>query len=185
MTKRRIVNVGRLEEQKNQDLLIRAFSRFHESHPAYTLSIYGEGALRGKLKEKIKSLNLQNVVHLEGRSNQIHQAISDVEIFVLSSDYEDLSNALLEAMMMGFPCISTDCEGSTDVIENGVNGLLIHRGEEDELVSALTLLAENAELGENLGGMARETTKRFRRSEVCQEWAEMIEQVEIRDNKCN
>ena len=104
---------------------------------------------------------------------------------MLSSDYEGLSNALLEAMMMGFPCISTDCEGSTDVIENGINGLLVHRGDEDGLVSALTLLAENAELRENLGRRAKETSKRFRRKEVCQEWAEMIERVEIRENKCD
>ena len=182
-TNHRIVNVGRLVEQKNQELLINAFARFHEEYSEYTLSIYGAGPLKRTLTEQIRTLNLENVVRLEGQSNQIHQAISDAEIFVLSSHYEGLSNALLEAMMMGFPCISTDCEGSTDVIENGVNGLLIHRGNEDELVSALTLLAENAELRENLGRRARETSKRFRRKEVCQEWAEMIEKVEIRNKQ--
>lgn len=181
----RIVNAGRLVTQKNQELLINAFGRFHEKHPEYTLSIFGEGLLHEELAEKIHILNLQNAVCLEGRSKRLHKDICDAEIFVLSSDYEGLSNALLEAMMMGFPCISTDCEGSTDVIENGINGLLVHRGDEDELVSALTLLAENAELRENLGRRAKETSKRFRRKEVCQEWAEMIERVEIRENKCD
>lgn len=179
----RIVNAGRLVTQKNQELLINAFGRFHEKHPEYSLSIYGAGPLHGVLAEKIRILNLQKAVCLEGSSKQLHKDICDAEIFVLSSDYEGLSNALLEAMMMGFPCISTDCEGSTDVIENGVNGLLVPRGDEDELVSALTLLAENAELRENLGRRARETSKRFRRKEVCQEWAEMIEKVEIRNKQ--
>lgn len=177
------MNVGRLAEQKNQGLLIAAFARFYTFHPEYTLAIYGEGALRDTLNKQVQNLKLKESVSLEGRSTQIHHAICDAEIFVLSSDYEGLSNALLEAMMMGFPCISTDCEGSIDVIENGVNGLLIHRGNEDELVSALTLLAENADLREKLGRKARETSKRFRRKEVCQKWTEMIEQVEIRETR--
>lgn len=125
----------------------------------------------------INSLNIQDSVTLEGRSAQVNKDIADAEIFVLSSDFEGLSNALLEAMMMGFPCISTDCEGSTDVIEDGVDGLLIHRGNEDELVSSMLILAENEEYRERLGVQAKITAERFKSEIVSQEWAELIERV--------
>lgn len=176
-TKHRIVNCGRLQYQKNQFLLIRAFSRFRKHHPEYTLSIYGVGPLRNELMSLINSLNIQDSVTLEGRSAQVNKDIADAEIFVLSSDFEGLSNALLEAMMMGFPCISTDCEGSTDVIEDGVDGLLIHRGNEDELVSSMLILAENEEYRERLGVQAKITAERFKSEIVSQEWAELIKRV--------
>ena len=180
-TKRRIVNVGRLIAQKNQALLIRAFRRFHDLHPEYSLSIYGAGVgdtdLTSDLKSLIASLNLQDSVILEGQSTQICEDIADAEFFVLSSDFEGLSNALLEAMMMGFPCVSTDCEGSTDVVEDGVNGLLVPRGDEDALLKAMLTLAEQDEYREQLGRQAKITSERFREEKVAEEWAELIERI--------
>lgn len=180
-TKRRIVNVGRLIAQKNQALLIRAFGRFHKLHPEYSLSIYGVGTgdtdLGDELRELIAALGLQNSVFLEGQSTQICEDIADAEFFVLSSDFEGLSNALLEAMMMGFPCVSTDCEGSTDVIEDGVNGLLVPRGDEDAMVKAMLTLAEQEEYREQLGKQAKVTLERFKEERVAEEWAEMIERI--------
>jgi len=172
----RIVNCGRLVKQKNQTMLIRSFARFHKQHPEYSLSIYGEGLLRKELETLIRTLHLEDSVKLKGRSNTIHEDISDAEFFVLSSDFEGLSNALLEAMMMGFPVISTDCEGSIDVIEHEKNGLMVHRGDETELFEAMLLYAENEEFREQLGREARRTAERFKREKVAEEWAELIEQ---------
>ena len=180
-TKRRIVNAGRLVAQKNQALLIRAFRRFHDIHPEYSLSIYGEGFretdVEGKLRSLIEELDLRDSVILEGLSTRICEDIADAEFFVLSSDFEGMSNALLEAMMMGFPCVSTDCEGSTDVIEDGVNGLLIPRGDEDALFKAMLTLAEQEEYRERLGRQAKITAERFKKEKVAEEWAEMIERL--------
>ena len=114
---------------------------------------------------------------LEGRSSTIHEDISDAEIFVLSSDYEGLSNALLEAMMMGFPCITTDCEGSTDVIVNGENGLMIHRGSQQELTQALLRYAEDPDFREKMGLGAKATAQSFRKEAVAEKWSELIERV--------
>ncbi len=180
-TKRRIVNVGRLIAQKNQALLIRAFRRFHDLHPEYSVSIYGVGKgetdTGGELRSLIATLDLQDSVVLEGLSTRIWEDIADAEFFVLSSDFEGLSNALLEAMTMGFPCISTDCEGSTDVIENGANGLLVPRGDEDALFKAMSTLAEREEYREQLGRQAKIDAKRFDKKKVAEEWAEMIERI--------
>ena len=180
-TKRRIVNVGRLIAQKNQALLIRAFRRFHDLHPEYSLSIYGRGKgetdVGDELRSLIESLGLQDSAILEGQSTRIWEDIADAEFFVLSSDFEGLSNALLEAMTMGFPCISTDCEGSTDVIQDGVNGLLIPRGDEDALFQAMSTLAEREDFREELGRGAKKTAERFSKEKVAEEWAEMIERV--------
>ncbi len=181
-TRKRIVTVGRLVPQKNHALLVRAFGRFHERRPEYTLSIYGKGIpwfldQEEPLKKLVGELGLQDVVIFEGNSSQIHQDIADAEFFVLSSDYEGLSNALLEAMTMGFPCVSTDCEGSTDVIENGVNGLLVPRGDEEALTDAMLVLAEQEEFREQLGRRAKKTAERFQREIVAREWREMIERI--------
>lgn len=175
-TKHRIINCARLVPQKNQAMLIRAFHTFLQSHPDYTLSIYGEGYLQEYLATLIKDLNLQDAITLEGKSSSIHSDIADAEFFVLSSDFEGLSNALLEAMMMGFPCISTDCEGSTDVIEHGKNGLLIQRGNEEELLAAMLLLADNDTYREQLGHEAIITAERFKRDKVAEKWAQLAEQ---------
>jgi len=182
VVKKRIVNLGRLVPQKNQAMLIRAFKRFHDLHPDYTLSIYGKTSgddyyLTPKLRTLVKTLNLQEAVLIEGRSWQIHQDIADAEFFVLSSDFEGYSNALLEAMTMGFPCISTDCEGSVEVVKNGVNGLLVPRGDEDALLKAMLTFAEQADFRERLGKEAKKTSERFRQERVVQEWEEMIERI--------
>ena len=111
-----MLNLDVLFSEKKQAMLIRAFQRFSLFHPKYTLSIYGEGPLLEYLTRLILELGMQEKIRLEGWSSQVHQEISDAEFFVLSSNHEGLSNALLEAMMMGFPVITTDCEGSTDVV---------------------------------------------------------------------
>lgn len=107
--KKEIVTVGRLEPQKNQKLLINAFSELAKDFPDYTLIIYGEGSLRNELENYIISKGLQSKVVLPGVKNNIQEYIKDASLFVLSSDYEGIPNALIEAMAIGLPCVSTDC----------------------------------------------------------------------------
>lgn len=122
-----IVTVGRLEEQKNHKMLIDAFSKLPEQFNEYKLIIYGEGNLRKSLEEQVKKLNLTNRVLLPGQVYNIKEKIYKASLFVLSSDYEGMPNALMEAMALGIPCISTDCPcgGPRFLIKNGYNGYLI------------------------------------------------------------
>ena len=173
----RVVHVGRLTPQKNQAMLIRAFGEFHRTHRDFTLSIYGEGELEEELRALADSLGLKNAVQFHGQVQDVHAAIADAEVFALSSNYEGLSNALLECMMMGFPCISTRCEGSVDVIHSGKNGVLVDVGSEEQMTGALALLAENATMREALGAEARKSSEGFQAKRIIGQWEQLIAQL--------
>lgn len=122
--KKKIVSVGRLIPLKNHELLINAFSLIIKKYPDYELWIYGEGMLRAHLEEIIKRLDLSKRIYLPGNSKKVYEEICDAEIFVLSSNYEGMPNALLEAMCLGLPVISTKVSGASDIIKDGENGYL-------------------------------------------------------------
>lgn len=118
-----IVTCGRLTEQKNHAMLISAFAEVVEQYPYATLKIYGEGNLRDTLQEQIDAVGLSDKAFLMGATNDVGKALQTADVFVLSSDYEGMPNALMEAMAAGVPCISTDCPC-------GGPGELLHNREE-------------------------------------------------------
>ena len=172
---KKIVAVGRLEEQKNHKLLIKAFKNIHNLFPEYKLYIFGEGALRKSLEKLVEKLDLEDAVLLPGNIKDVHEKMSDAEIFVLSSNYEGLSNALLEAMMMGLPCISTDCSGSNEIIKHGENGLIVPLNNINELTKAMQELILNKDLAIMLGKEANLTSKKFESKNVIREWEQVLE----------
>lgn len=143
---RKITAAGRLEHQKNQKMLINAFAKYLKSYPDVKLYIYGEGTLRKELERQIESLNIHNSVFLPGNVDNIHECIKDSLFYVLSSNYEGLSNSLMEAMLMGLPCISTNCAGSDEIIETKYNGILVEVGNEDQLYRAMCDLTNDVDL---------------------------------------
>lgn len=173
--KKKIVTIGRLEPQKNQRVLIEAFGLFCKDHPDYELEIFGEGSLRQKLSEQILRLGLADNVKLRGNVQGVHHQVADAQMFVLSSDYEGLSNALLEAMMMGLPCISTRCAGSDEVIQSGDNGILVDIGSVDGLYKAMTSVADDIQYRMRLSTNAKKSAARFRSASVIDEWMKYIE----------
>ena len=107
--KREIVSCGRLEKQKNHALLIQAFAKVVKKYPDATLKIYGEGSLKEQLQRQVNELHLQGKAFLMGATNHVEKILESADLFVLSSDFEGMPNALMEAMAAGVPCISTDC----------------------------------------------------------------------------
>ena len=151
---KRIVTVGRLHPQKNYPMLIRAFAAFHASHPQHTLHIYGRGDQLESLRSLADSCCPDGSVRFEGFCDNVHAAIADAQMFVLSSDFEGMSNALIEAMMMGLPCISTACTGSDELIHDGEDGLLVPVGDAAAMCSALCRLSDDSALRETIAKAA-------------------------------
>ena len=176
--RRDLVSVGRLTAQKNQALMIRAFARLADE-TADNLLLYGAGELHDELQTLINALGMTGRVRLMGLSADVASAIKDAKCFVLSSDYEGMPNALLEAMALGLPCISTDCPcgGPGEILENGKNGLLIPVGDEQALCAAMAALLENGDLRAGLGEQARRTAERFRPETVFRQWEAYVESV--------
>ena len=176
--RRDLVSVGRLTAQKNQALLIRAFARV-AGETADDLLLYGAGELREELQGLIDSLGLHGRVKLMGLSSDVPNAIKDAKCFLMSSDYEGLPNALLEAMALGLPCVSTDCKGGGPamVIEDGVNGLLVPMGDEEALAGAMRRVLRDPEGAESMGRAARETAERFRPDAVFALWRQYAEDI--------
>lgn len=154
-TPKLIVNAGRLRKQKNQEILIYAMRLLHPMYPDLLLKIYGEGPEYKKLSKLIYDFNLENVVELAGRTEGMKEIYKNADIFVLSSNFEGMPNALMEAMAMGVPCISTDCStGPKDLIRNMENGILVPVGNIEELVSSIKTLYSNRDLRRKIGNNA-------------------------------
>ena len=174
-----IVSVGRLSEQKNHKLLIKAFSMISNDFPQYRLVIYGEGKLRKELEEEIIKLNLNNKVFLPGNVDNIIEKIYNVKIFVLSSYYEGMPNSLMEAMSLGIPCISTDCPcgGPKYLIDNRINGILVRNDNVEELANAIKELLSSEELCNSISLEAKKIGQKLNPDKINKEWKEYIEEV--------
>lgn len=174
--RKEIVSVGRLEAQKNQELLIKAFASIEKDFPEYVLTIYGEGHLRGKLEDLIQRLQLSGRVFLPGTEKEVHNKIKDASLFVLSSDYEGLPNALIEALAIGIPCISTDCSpgGARMLINDGVNGIIVPCGNQAKLAEAMKECLRSGEKRYSLGLHAHEIRKSVEIDKISNEWLSFL-----------
>lgn len=170
----KLVNVGRLTKQKNQEMLIDAFAKISKKNRNAFLEIYGSGELENPLKEKIEQYGLIDKVYLMGNVSNIHERIADAVGFCLSSDYEGLSNALLEAMMMGLPCISTNCAGADEYIIDGENGFLVSVGDKECFSVAMDKLLNDSLVQKQFSTKARECSKVFSLENVIQQWDDVI-----------
>ncbi len=132
-----LVAVGKLMEQKDHAMLIRGFGQIAEEFPGLKLHIYGEGAQRLPLQQQIQELKLEERILLEGNCKDIFSVMQKNRYFVMTSRYEGLSNALLEAMVSGMVCISTQWDGIQDVLRHGENGYLVPCGDHLALADCL------------------------------------------------
>lgn len=179
MSSKRIVAAGRYNEQKNFSLLIKAFNLFNASFPEFSLDIYGAIDSPGeylKLQELIKNLNLDNKVHLNDFSHDILKEYSTSYIFASSSDYEGISNSMIEAMACGIPVVCTDCPcgGARLAIKNYENGILVAVGSADEMAHAFLELASDRSLASHIGGNAKKVVSTFSLDNIADEWLRFI-----------
>lgn len=173
----RVVAVGRLSKQKNFELLIRAFARISREYPELTLEIYGEGPLKDTLAAQIAESGCDRIV-LAGAHSDVLDRIYGARMFVMTSHYEGMPNALMEAMCLGIPAVCSDCPcgGPRELIKTGENGYLFATNDEDDLIEKMRLVLDN---GDNLEVRIREKqiTKTHSREQIFSEWQRVIDSV--------
>ena len=175
--KKVIVTYCRLQKQKNIPLLIKAFSKVANKYNEYRLEIYGYGELQDELQSLIDDLNLTGKVSLLPFDPDIHNKIVGYSMFVMTSDYEGMPNSLIEAMAIGLPVISTDCDGggAKAVIENGVNGILVPKGDVNAVAAAMEELIEHPEKAEFLSKNAVKIREQLAVEKIAAEWLKLAE----------
>ena len=173
-----IVTAGRLTEVKNHALLIEAFSKIANEFIDYKLIIYGEGSLRHSLETEAHELGIGNRVSFPGFAEWGKESY-DASLFVLSSNLEGMPNSLMEAMALGIPCISTDCEGggAAFLIENEINGLLVPVNDVNALADAMRRMLNDHVFAEKCGKNAHDICYRLAPERIYGEWESFIKEV--------
>ena len=178
-TPKDIVTFGRFEQQKNHKLLIAAYSMLPDHLKKDRLIIYGEGPLKSEINQFIEQGGLKEKVLTPGNVSDVDKKLSHAKLFVLSSNYEGLPNALMEAMAVGVPCISTDCPcgGPRSLIENSLQGILVPCENATALKEAMVKLLTNPELMKSISCYERERSQVFKPNMIYKQWDEYLNKV--------
>lgn len=173
-----VVTVGRVAKQKNQALLLRAFARLLPKHPRWRLMIVGDGPLRADLEQLVNELGIADRTAITGFQKEPQRYLQQADLFVLTSHAEGFPNALLEAMSLGLPVISTNCDfGPAEIIHDGKNGILVPCLDEDSLVQAMDRLMSDPALRKKLGDAALNVRSRYSFDSVLFLWDEVFARV--------
>ena len=177
--KKTIVAVGRLEAQKNHKMLLEAFAMFHKMYPDYKLQLLGEGSLKETLENQAKQLKIEDDVIFEGFVSNVPDKIKDAGMYVLSSDYEGISNSLLEAMAMGLPSVSTDCPigGSKLCIEPYENGILTPLKDAMAFAQAMEKIASDEAFAQKISRNAANIREKYSEENISNMWIELMKKM--------
>lgn len=176
---KKIVAVGRLNKQKNYINMIDAFKIVNKTHNDYILEIYGDGFLKNDIQNYINENNLSDSIKLMGKTSNVKEAIYKATAFVMSSDYEGMPNALLEASCLGIPCVSTDCPcgGPKEILENGSCGLLVPVRDSIALANAICKLIDNPKLLIEFSKRCNENSIKYEKGRIIEMWKKIIDEL--------
>lgn len=176
---KRFVTAVRLVPQKNLKMAIDAFAMAVKKHPEYIFEIYGDGPQRQELQNYIDDKNLSGTVFLKGRSDDIYNDIKSASGFILSSNYEGISNSMIEAMALGIPTVSTDYPsgGARELIKHGVNGFLVPVNGADEMSIVILNLIENEDLRLSIKHNAVEIRQKLNIDCIVKKWFDYIASI--------
>lgn len=173
----RIISVGRLYPQKNQEMMIRAFAKVADKFPEWQLVIYGEGPLRESLELIVESLEMKDRVLLPGRTEHVVEELRNSKIFCLSSDYEGMSNSMIEAICVGLPIISTNVSGTEELIIDGKNGFLVPPNDEEQMSRCFNTLMGSDEFLNQFSVYNKKLSCRFKTEAIVNQWEQLLNEI--------
>lgn len=173
----KIISIGRLADQKDYPLAINAFNNILKKYSHLTYHIFGKGEDEKKIKALIEELGLQDKVILEGFASNINDIYENADLFLMTSKFEGLPNALAESLSIGIPCISSNCDfGPCDLIENDDMGILVDEHTVDAFEKAILHMIDNYSLYVSKSNEIREIMKRkYSLDVIINEWIKLIE----------
>lgn len=179
----RFVAAGRLAAQKNYPLMLSSFAKVASSRDVY-LDIFGVGELKDELNQMIQDLNISERAVLRDYSQNLTEEYRKASIYILTSDWEGMPNALLEAMALGMPCIATDCPtGPAELIPDERYGQLVPMKDEVALTCAMIKLVDSPKLRKENGRMAREyVIQSYGLEQVTTLWIEVLKKRGLIDS---
>ena len=173
-----IVTVGRLDENKNQVMLVKAFALIANKYPDMRVLIYGEGSAKEQITEVIAQHDLEGRVILAGHQEDVKGKIQAARIFVLTSRVEGIPNAMIEAMALGLVPVSTDFGGggASQLIRDGENGFIVPVDNVHALAGCLECILSDEKLEKQMREQAIKSCKRFDPEIVNEQWEAYFEQ---------
>ncbi|WP_341961922.1 glycosyltransferase [Planococcus maritimus] len=178
--RKEIAFVARFENlQKRPDIMIEAFKKVLMKHPDFTLIFYGDGDGKEEIQKLVKKYRMEHNVKFAGIVDNVMEKLRLSRLFVLTSEFEGIPNALIEAMACGLPVVSTDCSpgGAELLIEHETNGLLVPVNDIDSVAQAIIFVLDNPFLAESYGLKAQETTTYYRPDKILPMWEKYIGKV--------
>ena len=173
----RIVSVGRLYPQKDQKTMIEAFAKVSKRYPDWSLTIFGEGPEREALESLVERLKVKDKVLLPGRSENIIDELNKSKIFCLSSVYEGMSNALVEAICVGLPIVTTKVSGTEELIKDGENGFIVNIGDKEAMAKALVKIIEDENLQNQFAEKNKAQAIKFETNTIVDQWEDLVNSV--------
>lgn len=172
-----IVALGRYEEQKSLDYLIRAWALIAHDLPEWSVELYGEGSLRQALSELIDELNVPRIT-LEGKTDEVGNVLASSKIHALSSQDEGLPIAIVEAARLGVPSVAFDCApGISDLIHDNETGFVVPLNDTGALADRLAELARNEQLLESMSAAAVIDARRFDSDVIIAKWEQLFAEL--------
>ena len=176
LTNKIVLAIGRLEPQKGFDILLETWALCNCRKDGWILKIVGDGSMKSELQEQIIRLGLKDEVFLEAPDKDVVSLYLNASIYVMSSRFEGLPLVLIEAMSIGLPIISFDCEtGPREIIENGKTGILVENGNKTALAETIDSLSSNREKLMEFGDNSIKSSRRFNADTIINQWINLFD----------
>ena len=163
--------------EKSIDYSIRAFSKLADKYPEWKLEIVGDGSDKERLLELITKLNLESRVKITGFCSNIIDKYKEAAFSVLTSQKEGFGCVLIESNAIGVPVISFDNVGPKEIVENNINGFLVEKNNENQLIEVMDKMMSDNKLRENLSKGAYEQARKYSINKICSKWNRILKEI--------